>query len=86
MLVADAPGLDQRIVMRGRHRITAECTLEITLYDCGGWFYVGRVWIPHRPHWCDIEGVLAPKIDASISPYLRKAAQMGCHLRLVGAA
>lgn len=86
MLIADIPGVDQRIVMRGRHRITAECTLEITLYEDGGRLYVGRLWIPDRPHWGDIEGKLAPKIAASISPYLRKAAQMGGFLHVVGDA
>jgi hypothetical protein len=86
MFAEDFPSVDWRIVMRGRHHITAECMLEITLYDCGGWVYVSRVWVPDRPHWGDIEGNLAPKIAASISPYLRKASQMRCFLHLVGDA
>ncbi len=84
MSVADAPGPYQRIVMRGRHAITRECTLEITLYDCDGRLYVSRLWGPDRPHWGEIVGTLAPKIDAAISPYLRKAAQMPGFLYVVG--
>lgn len=86
MPIADVPTAEQRIVMRGHHRITEECTLQITLYDDGGRLYVGCLWIPDRPHWGDIDGHLAPKITASISQYLRKAAQIGNFLYVVGDA
>lgn len=86
MSLAEFPGDHQRIVMQGLHRITAECSLEITLYESGGWLRVARIWIPDRPHWGEIDGRLAPKIAASISPYLRKAAQLGGFLRVVGDA
>lgn len=86
MSLADVTGTDQRIVMRGRHCITATCTLEISLYKCGERLYVSHLWIPDRPHWGEIDGILAPKIAAAISPYLRKAAQMEGFLRVVGEA
>ena len=49
MLIADVPGAEQRIVMRGTARMTPKYSFEIKLYDFDGTYATECVWAPHQP-------------------------------------
>jgi hypothetical protein len=76
MTIANIPGADQRVVMRGRVRMTAKYTIEISLYDFGGVYANEVLWAPYRPSPAR-QKMLASKIDAALAPYFAKAFQLG---------
>lgn len=74
MSIADFPSADQRVIMRGRHRLTSKFEVEITLSVERGIKVFECVWFPqpsearHR--------ALAPRALKAMRPYFEKAAQM----------
>ena len=74
MFIADVPGAEQRVVMRGRHRLTSKFEVEITLSVERGIKVFDCAWFPQpseAKHWA-----LAPKALRAMQPYFAKAAQM----------
>ena len=84
MQIADIPGASQRVVIRGRARITPKYAIEIMVRENDGHHTVGYRWYPTRPSWWEIDELWQEIAEAS-APYLRKAMQLG-GLHVVGAA
>lgn len=84
MQIADVPGARERVVMRGRARITPKYAIEIMVCEAGGYHTVVCRWYPALPPWWQIDE-LWQEIAEAKAPYVRKAAELGC-LRVVGAA
>jgi hypothetical protein len=76
MLIADVPGAEQRIVMRGTARMTPKYTVEITLYDFDGTYATECVWAPHQPSSTKMQK-LSKKIDAVLAPFFLRALELG---------
>ena len=76
MLFADIPGARERVVMRGRARITPKYTIEIALYDFDGVHAAEVIWDPHLPSPAK-QKALARKVDAALAPYYAKVLQLG---------
>ena len=76
MTFANIPGADQRVVMRGRVRMTAKYTVEICLYDFDGVYANEVLWTPYLPSPARRK-MLASKVDAALAPYFAKALQLG---------
>lgn len=74
MQIADIPGASQRVVMRGRHRLTSKYVVEITLsVECGRKVFE-CVWHPQPSK--SKQWALAPRALRAMQPYFVKAAQM----------
>jgi hypothetical protein len=76
MKIADIPGAGQRVVMRGRVRMTAKYTIEISLYDFDGVYANEVLWTPYLPSPARRK-MLASKVDAALAPYFARALQLG---------
>lgn len=76
MLFADIPGARERVVMRGRARITTKYTVEITLYDFDGVHATEVIWAPYLPSPAK-QKALARKVDLALTPYYAKVLQLG---------
>ncbi len=83
MLIADVPGAEQRIVMRGTARMTPKYSFEIKLYDFDGTYATECVWAPHQPSSTKMKK-LSKKVDTVLEPFLLRALELGSLLEEEG--
>ena len=76
MQIAEIPGARERVVMRGRARITPNYTVEITLYDFDGVHATEVIWDPYLPSRAK-QKALARKVYVALAPYYAKLLQLG---------
>lgn len=76
MTIAEIPGARERVVIRGRARITPKYTTEITLYDFDGVHTTEVIWAPYLPSPAK-QKALARKVDLALAPYYAKVFQQG---------
>ena len=76
MQIAEIHGARQRVVMRGRARITPKYTIEIALYDFDGIHATEVIWDPYLPSPAK-QKALAPKVEMALAPYYAKVLQLG---------
>ena len=74
MFITDVPGADQRVIMRGRHRLTSKFEVEITLSVERNTKIFECVWFPQPSK--ARQWALVPRAMKAMQPYFVKAAQM----------